>query len=70
MKDLTPQQVANFAYWMSEYSNFRIPDHIKELPGKVRIAYIEHELLPEFLGKYPEGILTGWNDAYIKTKEE
>ena len=55
---------------MSEYSNFRIPDHIKKLPGKVRIAYIEHELLPEFLGKYPEGILTGWNDAYIKTKEE
>ena len=38
----------------------RIPKHIQELPGKVRIAYIEHELLPEFLRKYPNGILTGW----------
>lgn len=63
MKDLTAEQIANFAYWMSEYSNFRIPDHIKELPGKVRIAYIQHTLLPEFLEKYPEGILTGWNQG-------
>jgi hypothetical protein len=46
---------------MSEYNNFRIPDHIKELPSKVRLAYIEHVLLPEFLRKYPDGILTGWN---------
>jgi len=63
MKNLTPEQVANFAYWMSEYSNFRIPDHIKELPGKVRLAYIEHKLLSEFLKKYPNGILTGWNQG-------
>jgi hypothetical protein len=61
MKELTLEQVANFAYWMSEYNNFRIPDHIKELPSKVRLAYIEHVLLPEFLRKYPDGILTGWN---------
>jgi hypothetical protein len=60
MKNLTPEQVANFAYWMSEHSDLRIPKHIQELPGKVRIAYIEHELLPEFLRKYPNGILTGW----------
>jgi hypothetical protein len=58
MKDLTPEQVANFAYWMAEYSNFRIPEYIQ---GKVRIAYIEHELLPEFLRKYPSGLLTGWS---------
>ena len=61
MKDLTPEQVANFAYWMAEYSDFRIPEDIRELPGKVRIAYIKHKLLPEFLIKYPNGILTGWN---------
>jgi hypothetical protein len=60
MKELTPEQVANFAYWMSEYSNFRIPDHIKDSHSKVRLAYIEHVLLPEFLSKYPNGILTGW----------
>jgi hypothetical protein len=62
MKNLTPEQIANFAYWMSEYSNFRIPDHVKELPGKVRIAYIQHVLLAEFLKKYPQGILTGWSN--------
>jgi hypothetical protein len=61
MKDLTPEQVANFAYWMAEYSNFRIPEHINELSGKVKLAYIEHELLPEFLRKYPSGLLTGWS---------
>ena len=58
MKDLTPEQVANFAYWLAEYSNFRIPEDIQ---GKVIIAYIEHELLPEFLKKYPSGLLTGWS---------
>lgn len=61
MENLTPEQVANFAYWLSENSNFRIPDRIKVLPGKVRIAYIQHALLCEFLEKYPQGILTGWN---------
>lgn len=61
MKNLTPEQVANFVYWMSEYSNLRMPNDIKESPGKVRLAYIEHKLLPEFLSKYPDGILTGWN---------
>ena len=61
MKTLTPEQVANFVYWMSEHSDLRIPKHIQELPGKVRIAYIEHTLLPEFLRKYPDGILTGWS---------
>lgn len=63
MKNLTPEQVAHFAYWMSEYSNFRIPEHIKELPAKVRLAYIENKLLTEFLIKYPDGILTGWNQG-------
>jgi hypothetical protein len=62
MKDLTPEQVANFAYWMSEYNDFRIPEHIKKhVKGKVKLAYIEHELLPEFLRKYPSGLLTGWS---------
>ena len=60
MKTLTPEQVANFVYWMSEHTNLRMPDTIKKSPGKVRIAYIEHALLPEFLRKYPNGILTGW----------
>jgi hypothetical protein len=60
MKDLTPEQVANFAYWLSEHNDFRIPTHIKESHHKVRLAYIEYELLPEFLTKYPNGILTGW----------
>jgi hypothetical protein len=61
MKDLTPEQVANFAYWMSEYNDFRIPEHVKKLRGKVQLAYIEHELLPEFLKMYPNGLLTGWS---------
>jgi hypothetical protein len=63
MKSLTPEQVANFAYWMSEYGNFRIPDNIMKSHGKVRLAYIEHDLLPEFLCKYPNGILAGWNEG-------
>jgi hypothetical protein len=61
MKNLTPEQVANFTYWMSEYNDFRIPEHIKVLSPKVKLAFIEHQLLPEFLKKYPDGILTGWS---------
>jgi hypothetical protein len=60
MKALTPEQVANFVYWMQEHSDLRIPQHIQECKAKVRIAYIEKHLVPEFLSKYPEGILTGW----------
>lgn len=26
----------------------------------MKLCYIEHVLLPEFLEKYPDGILTGW----------
>jgi hypothetical protein len=58
MENLTSEQVANFAYWLTEQTDLR---KIKEYNGKVRIAYIEHDLLPKFLRKYPNGILTGWN---------
>ena len=60
MKKLTPEQIANFGYWMTEHNGSRIPKHIKELPGRVQVAYIEYVLLPEFLSKYTDGILTGW----------
>jgi|688.fasta_scaffold486953_3 hypothetical protein len=59
MKDLTPEQVANFAYWLTEQTDLR---DIKKYKGKVRIAFIENELLPEFLSKYNDGILRGWSN--------
>ena len=62
MKTLSSEQIANFAYWMSEHHDNRIPGYIKEAGGKECIKYIDTVLLPEFLSKYPKGILTGWLD--------
>jgi hypothetical protein len=60
MKNLTPFQVANFTQWLLESNTTRMPEFILNSHGKVRIAYIETVLLPRFLSKYPNGILTGW----------
>ena len=57
MKNLTPFQVANFTYWLLESTDFR---GAQEYASKSRIAYLEQEALPEFLSKYPTGVLTGW----------
>lgn len=55
---LNTEQVANFTYWMTECTEHR---GAKKLEGRVRIAFINYELIPKFLKKYPTGILTGWN---------
>jgi len=57
MNTLTPTQLANFAYWLTEKTDNR---GIDKHQGKMRIAYIEYVLLPEFLSKYPTGLLTGF----------
>ena len=63
MKNLNSTQVANFCYWLTEKNNNRglLDNDGKNLfNGKERIDHIENVLLPEFLNKYPDGILTGW----------
>lgn len=60
MKNLTPEQVANFVYWVTEKTDNR---GISKYNGRVRVAHIQYELLREFLTKYPKGILTGWNEG-------
>lgn len=59
MGNLTPEQVANFVYWVTEKIDNR---GISKYKGRVRVAHIQYDLLPEFLRKYPKGILTGWNE--------
>jgi len=50
-------QIANFVYWIQEYSNLRgISD--KETPQE-KFELID-KLREEFLSKYPTGVLTGW----------
>lgn len=58
MNELNFEQIANFEYWISETTNHRGADSYN---GKKRVEYIQNVLLPEFLSKYPDGILTGWN---------
>ena len=58
MKNLNTEQVANFAYWLTETNDNR---GIAKFNGLERVLHIENVLLPEFLKKYPTGILTGWN---------
>jgi len=63
MENLNSTQVANFCYWLNEKNNNRglLDNDGKDLfRGKERINHIENVLLPEFLKKYPDGILTGW----------
>jgi len=64
MENLNSTQVANFCYWLTEKNNNRglLDNNGKNLfNGKERIKHIDNVLLPEFLKKYPDGILTGWN---------
>ena len=56
---LNPTQLANFVYWIQEYHDLRGVN--KQLNPKMKLAHIEHVLLPEFLKKYPDGILKGWS---------
>jgi hypothetical protein len=56
MKSLNPNQIAHFAYWLLEQDRFRT-----NVDGLTKVDYIEKILLPEFLSKYPNGVLTGWS---------
>jgi hypothetical protein len=58
MENLTPEQVANFVYWVTEKIDNK---GISKYNGRVRVAHIQYDLLCEFLKKYPQGILTGWS---------
>jgi len=53
---MNAEQVANFAYWLTETTNLRGADKYK---GKQRVAFIQHMLIPEFMEKYPNGTLGG-----------
>lgn len=59
MNNITPEQLANFTYWVTEETTHR---GAKKFSGEKRVAFIQHELLPLFLKKYPTGILTGWEN--------
>jgi hypothetical protein len=52
-------QIANFVYWINETHNLR---GLKDFDGTPRekLIYIS-KLQTEFLGKYPDGYLTGWS---------
>ena len=54
---MNTEQIANFVYWITEHTNNRNAD---SYIGKDRLNYFKEVLLPEFLSKYPTGILTGW----------
>jgi len=59
INSLNPTQISNFLYWVKEHHNHRNMD---DQPNPMmQLAYAEHVLLPEFLKKYPDGILTGWS---------
>ena len=60
---MTEEQVANFAYWILETHDHR---GSKDYSGRTKVAYIKKTLIPEFLGKYPTGILRGWTDENVK----
>jgi len=59
IKSLNPTQIANFLYWVKEHRDHRKMDN--QPNPKMQLAYAENVLLPEFLSKYPDGILTGWS---------
>ena len=55
------EQIANFVYWIMETYDHR---GAKEFEGKDRITFIR-TLIPVFMAKYPDCILTGWTNAVI-----
>ena len=64
MKNLTPFQVANFTYWLLETTHHRGAKAYSN--PNMKLAHLEHVALPEFLSKYPTGVLTGWTPDWGK----
>jgi len=71
---LTPEQVANFVYWIQETHDLRGIKSFDKRPTSFlkptsKMAYIEVTLLAVFFDKYPDGLLTGWR-ADVPTPPE